>query len=330
MMMSEQPILSVVIPSYQRGPILLETIGLLQAQDHAVKELIVVDQTDYPLADPVRAALQALHDRAEIIWLRLSKPSIPHAMNVGLMRASSEYVLYLDDDVQFAGDFISQHVSGLAQYTPVAQVGQIIQPWQSEISRHEYRPGHGLQRDLQFPFHSDAHAEIVNCMAGNLVVHREKALAAGGFDENFHGAAYRFETEFCRRLVKHSGAMFHFVPQASLLHLHHASGGTRAQHNYLTSASGAHSVGDYYFALRHGKGLEKWRYVARRLCSSIVARFYLAKPWFIPVRLIAELRGFATAVGMVKKAPRLISGASSRSCGNDGESSEIEGAGTSQ
>ena len=145
-------------------------------------------------------------------------------------------------------------------------------------------------------------------MAGNLVVDRQAAIECGGFDQQFSGAAYRFETEFCRRMIAYTNKPFHFNPQASLNHLKIATGGTRAVVNsFLTSMSPIHSQGDYYFAMRCGKRKsEVILYTLHRFFGCLKKRFYLYKPWWIPIRLIGETRGLYRAYVMFQQGPNLI------------------------
>ena len=170
----------------------------------------------------------------------------------------------------------------------------------------DYEPGQGLYRDLNFPFNANQSTQVENCMAGNLVVQRESALAAGGFDENYRGAAYRFETEFCRRLIRTTGLPFYFAAQACILHLQAKSGGTRSTGNVLTSASGLHSVGDYYYAFRNAAWRPALAYSVRRFMRSLVTRYYLLRPWYIPIRILAESRGFCAAMKLLKQAPSTL------------------------
>ena len=305
---SQHANLSVVIPTYNRGEILLDTIALLLDQNVAPTEVLVIDQTNYNETEPTFLALQALSAQASINWVRLAKPSIPIAMNCGLVQAQTPHVLFLDDDVAFAPDFIECHLRALRQQGYAnqycAHVGQIIQPWQQVVELGDYQAGAGLMRDLSFPFNCDQDHNIANCMAGNLCVDRSLALQAGGFDERFDGVAYRFETEFCRRLIVHSGLSLQFSAAATLDHLKVSTGGTReAAKSHLTSLSAAHSSGDYYFALRHG-GLESLEYVLRRWFGSYYSKFYLRRPWWIPVRMVSETLGLLSALTKVLKGPR--------------------------
>src|SRR5947207_12272097 len=139
-------------------------------------------------------------------------------------------------------------------------------------------------------------------MAGNLSVKRQQAIDAGGFDENYVFAAYRFETDFALRLTA-AGGRIRFEPRASLRHLKLPSGGLRAFGDHRVTASPAHAAGDYYFALHHRPF---WRYAARRLVKNVATRFHLAHPWHIPSKLIGEMRGMLLARRLARQGPKLL------------------------
>ena len=301
--------ISVVIPSYNRSKILLETLDQLFNQTLKPKEVLVIDQTQYDRGDPAAESLRKLDEASRIRWIRLREPAIPVAMNKGLLESVSANVLFLDDDIKVNSDFLEKHQQVVDQFKPLAHVGQIVQPWQEAnqpFKDHEYVQEITLNADLEFMFNSAEPASIQNCMAGNLCVDRESAIAVGGFDENFSEVAYRFESEFCKRFCKTLDTHFLYSPLPILDHLYIKSGGTRAYANYLTSPKAVHSFGDYYFALLCGQGRSKSNYIASRFFFSVCAKFYLRKPWFIPVRLIAEVRGLFKALNCIKQGQRLL------------------------
>ncbi len=299
--------LSVVIPTFNRGEVLLETIDYLLSQSVLPNEIIIVDQTRYNDGDPVARKLAELSDRESIHWMLKDKPSIPMAMNSGAVIAKSEWLLYIDDDVRISKDFIESHLDTITESSKLAHVGQIVQPWQQPNSNETVQvSSSSFRADLVFRFNHSMPAEINNCMAGNLCVNRGALIEAGGFDENFYGVAYRFETEFCKRFCKVHDTLFYYSPKPILNHLYIKSGGTRAHANYLTSTSPVHSMGDYYLALLHAPPLEAIGYIVKRLFTSVVAKFYLSRPWYIPARMIAEIRGLASALKAYKKGQKLI------------------------
>ena len=283
--------ISVAIPTYGRGAILLETLSRLLQMEPRAAEIVVVDQTREHSPD-VAARLGALHDSGEIVLVTLDQPSIPRAMNASLLRATSPLVLFLDDDVEVPAGLAGAHARAHGSRGVWAVVGQVLQPGEEPAHFPEAALHAGPIRDLEFRFNHDTPGDVENVMAGNLSVDCARALSIGGFDENFVGAAYRFESDFARRIVA-AGGRIRFEPTASLRHLKIPTGGGRALGSHLTDASPAHSVGDYYFALHHTRGFP--RYAARRLARNVATRFHATHPWTIPLKLVGELRGMAEA-----------------------------------
>ena len=290
---------SVAIPTYGREGVLVATIESLLAQDPA--ELLIVDQTPRH-EPPVEATLRQLDDGRRVRWLRLPRPSITRAMNTALQRASRPIVLFLDDDIVPGPRLIQAHSDGYSSSEVWAVAGQVLQPGQEPLDLAGVDID-ALGNSFEFPFHSSQPALVRGAMAGNLSVRRERALGAGGFDENFVGVAYRFETEFCRRLCNAGGRIL-FHPAASIRHLKFPSGGTRSYGSHLTSPSPAHGVGDYYFGLRQGVSLSAAAYILRRPFREVCTRFHLRHPWWIPVKWVGEMGALLWAVGLALRGPR--------------------------
>lgn len=284
--------ITVAIPTYNRGSIVAETVRRLFELDPPPEAIIVVDQSAEE-----NKSLAEWHRQGRIQLIRLDKPSIPHAMNVALLAAATPVVLYVDDDVEPGAKLIAAHDHAHADESIWAVVGQILQP--GEEAQHYDQP----EDDLEFHFNHDTGCFVANVMAGNLSVKREHAIDAGGFDENYVGVAYRFETDFALRLVAAGGKVW-FSPEAGLRHLKLASGGLRSYGDHRSSPSPAHSSGDYYFAIHHRPPL--WRYAMRRLRRNVVTRYHLTHPWTIPTKLTGELRGWMLARRLARGGRRLI------------------------
>lgn len=281
--------LSVVIPTFGRDNVLIETLSSLLSLESQADEILVMDQT--PEHDTAtRSLLTRWHDQRRISWHRLPQPSITKAMNHGLRSAEGSHVLFLDDDIMPHGGLVTKHFLAHCKDASLwATVGQVIQPWQTPEEVHASRHQCGLSTDFDFPFHSTIDQDVQNVMAGNLCVHRERALSIGGFDENFQGSAFRFETEFARR-VGNAGGTIRFLGSAGIDHLRVPSGGTRNTGSHLTSADPKHGIGDHYYAFLHGAPGEAWRYSIQRVFREIATKFHATHPWWIPVKLLGELR----------------------------------------
>jgi GT2 family glycosyltransferase len=284
-----RPLISIVIPTYNRNEVLVDTVRQLLNLRVAAAELILVDQTLEHSTD-AKKVLQRWDNAGAIRWIRLACPSITAAMNCGLREARHSHVLFLDDDIEPTTELVAGHLEAHAHDPELwATVGQVVQPWQTSIPLRAPRKLKGLRAGFDFPFHSTLDSDVQNVMAGNLCVNREQALSIGGFDENFVGSAFRFETEFARR-VGHAGGRIRFVGSAGIRHLRVVEGGTRSQGSHLTSADPKHGIGDYYYAYLHGNGFQRWSYVMYRMIREVSTKFHLTHPWWIPVKLTGELR----------------------------------------
>ncbi|HEY3964462.1 MAG TPA: glycosyltransferase [Planctomycetaceae bacterium] len=299
---------AIAIPTYGRDQVLLETIQGCLHLDKPAGDILVIDQT--PEHDlPTERALQTLHNDQRIRWVRLAQPSIPRAMNRALQSTERSLVLYLDDDIIPTASLVQRHVEAHNEFDPWVVVGQIIQPWQEPCDVSPPAAPSPLWVDFDFPFHTTQSCWLQNAMAGNMSVRRDRTIQIGGFDENFRGVAFRFETEFARRVIRHGGRI-RFCPTAGIRHLRVARGGTRLYGNHLTSADPNHGVGDYYFAMSAGWTAESVRYMWRRMAREIATKFHLRHPWYIPVKLVGEMRACCWAFRLQRGGPALLPHAS--------------------
>lgn len=292
--------LSIAIPTYNRGAILCDTIEFLLHLEPRAEEIIVVDQTKEHPAE-VKTRLGAWERAGAIRVVRLSTPSITHAMNTALRVASCAHVLFLDDDVIPSPHLLAAHSEALGETNVSAVVGQVLQPGEQPQHFREDRLRAGPIRDLEFRFNHDASCDVQNVIACNLSVNRARAIQIGGFDENFADVAYRFETDFALRIVA-AGGRVRFEASASIRHLKAPGGGVRTWGDHRTSSSPAHSVGDYYFARKHAPAF--WSYVVRRLVKNIATRFHLRRPWTIPSKALGEVRGLRKAMKLARPERR--------------------------
>ena len=286
--------ISAVIPTFRRERVLIETIDALRALPVPPDEIVVVDQTEQH-ETATQAALDERASSGAIRLLRLQMPSIPQAMNRGLLAASGEVVLFLDDDLLPDAQLIAAHRAAHATYPGALIAGRVLQPW------HEGKK----VPDAPFSFACTVPQEVVEFMGGNFSVVRAAALALGGFDENFVKVAYRFEAEFAHRW-RAAGHSIRFEPGATIHHLKVASGGTRTFGEHLTTVRPDHAVGAYYFIFRTEHGAQKQTSVLRRLVRAAATRHHLRQPWWIPLTLVAEFRALRMAARLARNGPALI------------------------
>ena len=288
--------ITVAIPTYRRERVLTETLEYLLAMSLPPAEILVLDQTERHEAATTEA-LQRWHEAGAVRWVRLAEPSIPKAMNQGLLLATQSVVLFLDDDIRPEPDLLRHHVDACERYPDALIAGRVIQPWHEGVS---FAP------DEPFHFACTTPQWVTEFMGGNFSVRRKTALALGGFDENFVRVAYRFEAEFAHRF-RNAGGRIRFEPTACIHHLKATDGGTRAHGQAFVTMTPNHAVGRYYFALRTMPGLRCLGEFLWQPIRSVVTRHHLKNPWWIPVTIISELRGVAWALQLWRQGPRFVS-----------------------
>jgi len=292
--------ITIAIPTYRREQVLVDTIESLLRLEPRAGELLVVDQT-FDHSPAVSASLAKWSASGEIRWLRRPRPSIPAAMNQGLVSARFAVVLFLDDDIVPFPDLVAAHVRAHEQGCRLV-AGRVLQPWDEDIAGASWSARRFASMETR---------EIDEFMGGNFSVHRQSAIDAGGFDENFVRVAYNFEREFAERWSARGGTI-RFVPEAAIRHLKEASGGTRSYGDHLRTHRPAHSVGNYYYLLRSPRAAGRLREFLSRPLRAVSTRHHLRRPWWIPVTLVAELSGMAWALLLNARGPRYCSDRSPR------------------
>lgn len=288
--MSVRPLLTVVIPTYGREQVLINTLTVLDRQFSAEHELLVVDQTSTHEPGTERS-LASMMQRPGRRLIRLAVPSVTAAMNRGLIESRGELVLFLDDDIVPGDGLFNAHIMAHGNSDPqtVLIAGRVVQPWHRNI-----RPGQ------ESPFLWSDSRSVTGFMGGNFSVKRNVAIGIGGFDQNFRYAAYRYENDFADR-IHAAGFQIRYEPGATIDHLKAADGGVRAFGNHLTTLKPGHALGAYYYLLKSGQRVAPG--IARRMWGSFSTRFHLTHPWYVPVTIVAELRGLLQAIRLWRAGP---------------------------
>jgi GT2 family glycosyltransferase len=290
--------LTVAIPTYRREQVLIDTISYLLELPQRAAEILVLDQTEKH-EEETQAALSRLAQEGTIRWIRLDRPSIPAAMNRGLLQAAQPIVLFVDDDVRPEPQLLTAHLLAHDSNADGLVAGRVIQPWQEGVE---------LRDDTPFHFATAKPSMVPEFIGCNFSVRRDVALKLGGFDENFVRVAYRYEAEFAHR-YRSAGRKISFEPHACVHHLKVGAGGTRTYGDHLTTWRPDHAVGAYYHGLRTGTPGEFFR----RPIAAVATRHHLRHPWRIPGTLLAELGGMLWAAALYLRGPRYLKNVSSES-----------------
>lgn len=101
-MTTELPLVSIIIPTYNYGHLIGETISCLKEQTYAKWEAIIVDDGSIDNTESVVKKF-ALED-SRIIYIKQENKGVSNARNTGLKHAKGDYIQFLDAD-----DLISQY-----------------------------------------------------------------------------------------------------------------------------------------------------------------------------------------------------------------------------
>ncbi|PYO23465.1 MAG: hypothetical protein DMD85_09185 [Candidatus Rokuibacteriota bacterium] len=103
---------SVVIPTHDRGRVVVEAIESALAQTHPPLEVIVVDDGS---TDDTAERVGRLRD-ARVKYLRRSHAGVSAARNAGIAAATGDLVAFLDSDDLWKPDKVEAEIAALARY----------------------------------------------------------------------------------------------------------------------------------------------------------------------------------------------------------------------
>ncbi len=115
---AQEPLVSVVIPTYNRAPFLLQAIESVLGQTYQNVEVIVVDDGS---TDGTSAALHPYLDR--ITYIQQDNRGASVARNVGIAASNGEFIAFLDSDDLWLPDKLSAQLSLLHSHPEIALVG---------------------------------------------------------------------------------------------------------------------------------------------------------------------------------------------------------------
>ena len=94
---------SIIIATRNRPADLRECLSSLSSQEQKADQIIIIDQSDEKYRVEVRELCKNIS--AEYYFLDYPK-SLTHSRNLGIERASGDFVLFLDDDVVLEADYL--------------------------------------------------------------------------------------------------------------------------------------------------------------------------------------------------------------------------------
>jgi glycosyltransferase involved in cell wall biosynthesis len=206
--------LSVVIPTFNRCELLVQTIPLLAKQavtDLEYEVVFVINGSSDGSAERLQKASEDYPGRIRYFYIDpTGGPSAPR--NYGIRHAQGQVVIILDDDVIPDPDLVQRHWEYHQQYRdPRAMaVGKVYVP--------ERLLSDPMSLFHSFPYHQmdDGCLSPLFFWTCNVSFKREFMLRHGMFDENM----LYYEDIVCGYKLRDAGMQLRFLPKASGQHLH--------------------------------------------------------------------------------------------------------------
>ncbi|MEL6861246.1 MAG: glycosyltransferase family 2 protein [Pseudomonadota bacterium] len=179
--MTQSPAVSIIMPAYNAGPVIEDTIRNVQAQTLRNWELIIVD--DGSTDDTASIALRLAEEDARICVLQRCNRGPSVARNAGADLARAHVLAFLDADDFWAADRLS---GMLKAFRDKPQAGVLFSRTRF-LDAETLRPG-TLTRHRARLTAADIMAENALCSTSNIVCLKSVFTKTGGFTPGLHHA----------------------------------------------------------------------------------------------------------------------------------------------
>lgn len=185
-----QPIISVIIPTYNRADFLSASIGSVLNQTFGNLELIVVDDGSTDNTREIVERISAIDNRVKYVWQENSGDYV-QPINAGLKYAHGRFIAFLDSDDEWLPTKLERQVSLLESADgKVGLVGCYVRM----INRHTGQSYVRKPHNIIGGGHSTSNAiDTHNSFIGNsmFLIKREVFDVIGNYDENLEFLADR-------------------------------------------------------------------------------------------------------------------------------------------
>jgi len=196
--------LTVVIATYNRCDTLKKAILAYQGQTElrAMREVLVVDDGS---SDATPAMVSELSEKSvvPIRYLRQENKGPAAARNVGIRLATTDLILFTDDDIIPSTTLVAQHINWHMEFPELSAAVLGYMAWSPEVNPTPFMKWYGTDGALLDYSNLDGRTEIAegHFYTGNISLKTVFLRQNGGFDEDFKAAAYE-DIELGYRLRK--------------------------------------------------------------------------------------------------------------------------------
>jgi len=203
--------ITVIITTRNRPQMLVETVTSLLASNHQPCELIIIDQSDVPLNAP---SFGSVNTDCQIRYVHTSSRGLSRARNQGIALASTDILVFTDDDMYVHEDWLGTIVRTQLDEGPDAVItGRVL----STSAPGCFVPAVVISEEPE-TYSGRIDRDVL--ASGNMSAYKSTLTRIGGYDEKL-GAGSRFpaaeDNDLGYQLLE-SGIRIRYVPEAILYH----------------------------------------------------------------------------------------------------------------
>jgi glycosyltransferase involved in cell wall biosynthesis len=242
---------SVVVPTYNRAPLLEKCLAALVRQGYADYEIIVID-------DGSSDSTERVVDRFDKVrYLRQENKGPAAARNAGVAASQGQIIAFTDDDCIVPDDWIERLADGYKRFPDAAGVGGYMEAPEETIRNNVFARYEQYVSQARYGVGPDEYFGGFECPAGgtnNMSYAREIFEETGGFDEGFPVAAGE-DADFKWRVCQKGNKLLYIPVKATHLQSYDLI-------NFVRQ-SRRHGVGAVYFERKHHRGMRPFRIILR-------------------------------------------------------------------
>jgi len=241
---------SLIIPTYNRQEIVLQTLQYIKQQSIPGFEVILVDQTESNDSN----LNNFKDDGFKYKYLKIKETGLPNARNVGAENAKGDILIFIDDDSIPDSDLIQSYMNLFNDYEKdkFCIGGRIIEKNTTMFKENDSIVGGWITwygKTLK-NFDTVKSGECEWASGGNFGLTKDLFIEAGCFDPNFIGTAVLEDGDF-GYAVKKIGGRVYYYPEPVIEHLRIPTGGVRQNNPAKGMFYRAHNT--VYFFRKYGR-----------------------------------------------------------------------------
>jgi glycosyltransferase involved in cell wall biosynthesis len=285
--LSAAPLVSVIIPTFNRSYLLRRAIVSVLNQSYLNKEVIVIDDGSTDDTESMIAGLGKEKD--QIIYFKKSNGGCASARNKGLAMARGDYISFLDSDDEWVPTTLVTFIKTLSESGAELVYSPSIEVDQYRYERISYPVAAGEPRNL-----AEKHFMSTNVRNGSYMFARSVMEKVGYLDETLK---YNEDSDFFQRLSIQCVACYSPTPSVKV----YEHPGNKSQNRVeiyralLKSSQKVLNENPIFAEKLGGNAIKRLRQIKTQLVEALLFRGNfleansIAKDIFVDLRIIAKI-----------------------------------------